>query len=81
MDANGHIFASKSHSVGVFHHSSFLQGKPVSAAGEIEVQNGEILLVTNNSGHYRPNKNVSEQFILELKVRGVNTNNIKFDFY
>jgi len=37
-----------------FHHSSFLGGYDVACAGEIEVVNGTLLSVNNNSGHYTP---------------------------
>ena len=36
------------------HHSSFLKGEPVLAAGDWIVKNGEVLLVNGASGHYRP---------------------------
>ena len=39
---------------GTFHHSSFLSGKPVLCAGEIEIRNGRVRYVDNGSGHYRP---------------------------
>lgn len=40
---------------GTFHHSSFLSGKPVLCAGELEIRNGKLLYIDNGSGHYRPN--------------------------
>ena len=38
----------------VIHHSSFLAGAPVAAAGEIKVVNGRLVSISNGSGHYRP---------------------------
>ncbi len=38
----------------LFHHSSFLSGKPVLCAGTINIKDGEIIGITNDSGHYRP---------------------------
>jgi hypothetical protein len=39
---------------GKFHHSTFLSGKPVLCAGEIQVRGGKITYISNESGHYRP---------------------------
>ncbi|WDE03651.1 hypothetical protein SG34_020020 [Thalassomonas viridans] len=35
-------------------HAAFLGGKPVKAAGEIYVKNGVPLVITDKSGHYKP---------------------------
>lgn len=43
---------SESHIVGQFHHSSFLSGAPVQAAGEIAVDKGQLIAITNKTGHY-----------------------------
>ena len=37
-----------------FHHSSFVAGEPVAAAGCITVRDGRILSLSNESGHYIP---------------------------
>lgn len=47
-------FFSGSHHVGVHHHSSFLGGGAVMAAGEIVVDTGAIRFLTGKSGHYKP---------------------------
>ncbi len=40
-----------------FRHSSFFAGEPVLFAGHIQIQpNGEISLLSRNSGHYRPSR-------------------------
>jgi hypothetical protein len=41
-------------SEGEIHHSSFLQGEPVIAAGDWLVENGKVTYVNAASGHYRP---------------------------
>jgi hypothetical protein len=46
-------FYTGSHKVGEFHHSSFLSGEPVKAAGEWQVSNGQIDYITGKTGHYR----------------------------
>lgn len=41
-----------SHEKGVFHHTSFLGGKPVRAAGEMRVEQGIVRELTAKTGHY-----------------------------
>jgi hypothetical protein len=54
MTPEGKIYASEYHEAGAFHHSSLAQGKPVAAAGELTVKNGNLIEVSNRSGHYEP---------------------------
>lgn len=35
-------------------HSSFLKGRPVLCAGTLIVEDGDLIWLTNNSGHYQP---------------------------
>ncbi|MEQ9309851.1 MAG: hypothetical protein RLN90_10380 [Balneolaceae bacterium] len=70
MDKEGRIYASNYPVIGEFHHSSFLAGEPVAAAGEIEVKNGKILYINNESGHYKPEKYLIDQFVDELQRQG-----------
>jgi hypothetical protein len=46
-------FYTAAHEISVFHHSSFTAGRPVLGAGEWVISNGELLLVTNKTGHYK----------------------------
>lgn len=71
MDHDGNMYASTSHAVGKFHHSSFLAGQPVAAAGEIEVHNGEVTVVNRKSGHYRPTESQLNQVAEHLGSLGL----------
>ncbi len=51
----GGEFYTASHKKGEFHHSSFLSGEPVKAAGEWLVKDGRIELITGKTGHYKCN--------------------------
>jgi|GEM_PF-6305294 hypothetical protein len=53
MSSRGDIY-SGSDEVYWRHHSSFLAGADVAAAGMIKVTNGQIEWVSNSSGHYEP---------------------------
>jgi hypothetical protein len=50
---SGGLYA-RPHEIGFFHHSSFLAGKPVAAAGEVLVDEaGKVKIITAKTGHYR----------------------------
>lgn len=79
MDAHGLFYASTQHEVGRFHHSSFLAGAPVAAAGEIEVRHGELKLISDKSGHYRPGRKFIEQALEQLKREKLKLRYVKRD--
>jgi hypothetical protein len=67
MDEHGNIYASLFAKRHIFQHSSFLAGGPVAGAGEIEVVNGEIRLITDQSGHYLPTQHLMRQVLTRLE--------------
>jgi hypothetical protein len=77
MDNKGNLFISKFQERHLFHHSSLLSGKPVSAAGEIKIIKGMIKEISIKSGHYQPSASLNQQILLVLKEYGVETKNIK----
>ncbi|MCG8314063.1 MAG: DUF6531 domain-containing protein [Pseudomonadales bacterium] len=74
MDQNGDIYAGPQR-IMEFHHSSFLSGNPVAAAGELEIAHGQILTHSRKSGHYKPNKEHHSQFIAEMNEKGIDLSN------
>ena len=70
MDAEGNIYAGQ-HRVGLFHHSSFLAGRAVAAAGEMKVSGGTLVELTGKSGHYAPTDDQMHQMLQELAGAGV----------
>ncbi|MBC8145792.1 MAG: hypothetical protein H7X80_09400, partial [bacterium] len=56
MSMEGHLFVRMVDvgEMGKFAHSSFLSGSDVLCAGTISVDNGRVIEITNESGHYRP---------------------------
>ena len=53
VDPSGKMYA-RAHEVGYFHHSTFLAGRPVAAAGEVLIDDaGAIRFITAKTGHYR----------------------------
>ncbi|WP_378181399.1 fibronectin type III domain-containing protein [Aquimarina sp. SS2-1] len=70
MSENGKIYISKNRAYGEFHHSSFLSGEKISAAGEITIENGIIKIISNESGHYKPSLTmVKSNMLKELNDR------------
>ncbi len=62
-------FYSNSHEVSKFHHSTFLSGQQVLAAGEWAVFNGQILFLSHKTGHYKAGPAHLRQAILLLNER------------
>ena len=54
-----------------FHHSSFLAGQAVGGAGEMQVREGRIELISDASGHYRPGSKQMLQTVQELERKKV----------
>lgn len=79
MDEAGNFYAYKYPKAGAFHHSSFLGGKPVAAAGEIEVIAGEITGISDKSGHYTPAAKFLNQAMKKFESLGIDTRYI-FNF-
>lgn len=52
IDVAGNCFMNRKVK-GRFHHSSFVAGAPVRAAGRIVVKDGIVVSIGPNSGHYR----------------------------
>lgn len=54
-----------------FYHSSYLGGRPVLCAGTMKIENGEVRLITSESGHYRPSESHLLQAVNLLSLFGV----------
>ncbi|MFE7722602.1 hypothetical protein ACFU44_26570 [Nocardia rhizosphaerihabitans] len=81
MDADGLIYSSPRHLLGRFHHSSFLAGCPVAAAGELVARNGRIILVSDHSTHYRPARRFTNQILDSLRAQGIPTDAVSVEFH
>ncbi|KAI4217360.1 MAG: hypothetical protein LQ351_000669 [Letrouitia transgressa] len=55
---------------GAFQHSSFLHGGRVSAAGLIEVHDGQLRFLQPRSGHYKPPASNFQAFVHSLQDQG-----------
>ena len=61
---------------GLYHHSSLSHGKPVLFAGTITVANGQVIELTDLSGHYKPNLDSLKNFITFLESKKLNLRNM-----
>jgi len=75
MSKHGEVYADQ-HKVGLFHHSSFLAGGDVAAAGELKVSAGTVRHVTNKTGHYKAGSEELWQLLDEFKRCGVGLGSI-----
>lgn len=67
------ILYTASHKPGTFHHSSFLSGGPVIAAGELRTNPaGTLIEINNKSGHYLPTRKETLALLRFLERQGVN---------
>jgi hypothetical protein len=76
MDRNGTIYAGK-HIYGQMHHSSFLSGASVLAAGEVKAKNGIIEFLSGKSGHYQPPIHNLIEALKRLQLIGINLANLR----
>lgn len=63
-----------------FHHSSFHGGKDVAGAGELQVRDGQIELVSDTSGHYQPGSKQMMQTVQQLENNNVQTERLGVEF-
>jgi len=67
--------------IGRFHHSSFLAGGAVMAAGEWTVENGKLMHINACSGHYKPEDWRFLKACTFLKNEGVITGQTKLEVW
>ncbi|MEW5856886.1 MAG: hypothetical protein AB1861_05835 [Cyanobacteriota bacterium] len=54
-----------------FHHSSLRQGDEVAGAGELQVRDGKVEVISDRSGHYQPPTALTHQVAKSLESKGV----------
>ncbi|KAF9281375.1 hypothetical protein BGZ68_006665 [Mortierella alpina] len=65
---------------GNFHHSSFLGGGTVCAAGGIIVNHGKLVKINPKSGHYRPGQRHFDRLLTNLKNMGISLEGVKISY-
>ncbi|MFI7004421.1 hypothetical protein [Nocardia sp. NPDC050175] len=70
MDEFGNLYAGDQE-LGSLHHSSFLGGRTVTGAGEIEVRDGRLVVLSDRSGHYLPRGELNDYAVDLLRRQGL----------
>jgi hypothetical protein len=70
MDGDGNIYVSTTPEINVFHHSSFVAGGELAAAGEIKIVNGELAYLTNGTGHYKFDWSFIKRAVDQMRSQG-----------
>ncbi|KAG0347138.1 hypothetical protein BG004_008417 [Podila humilis] len=78
-DPNGSMYVAQKVK-GQFHHSSFLGGGTVCAAGGIVVNNGQLIKINPKSGHYRPGQRHFDRLLENLKNMGISLEGVKVSY-
>ena len=65
-------FYSHAHKADKFHHSSFLEGGDVMAAGEWCILRGKLLVIANKTGHYKASDTNIAYALKQLQSAGLN---------
>ncbi len=73
MDGQGNLYASLVETIGEFHHSSLLAGRPPSGAGEIVARDGALVEISGRSPTYPVGDAELDEVLAELARDGVPT--------
>jgi hypothetical protein len=65
---SGRFYSSLESQTGKFHHSSFLAGRQVKAAGDWKVLQGKLKLISAVSGHYHPSLDSLRGALVDLQT-------------
>ncbi len=76
MDAAGNFYLFDEFTHPEIRHSSIFAGGPVAGAGNIKIEEGRIVYIDADSGHY-PTEGVHENVLKELASHGVNVGDHK----
>lgn len=76
MDPQGNLYVSNEAVPLEFHHSSFLAGEPVAAAGTAWFENGKLIQVDNRSGHYKPPSETLKTLLKAIQAQGYDTREV-----
>lgn len=81
MDSEGNFYASLRHEAGKFNHEILARGQRVAFAGEFEVVQGVLQLISNESGHYLPGTSFALQAIESLRQKGAKFTNYHLELF
>lgn len=71
------VFPHIDHDTTGIAHSSMNRGKPVVSAGEVKIENGKLISITDHSGHYRPTAYSLYRALDYFRKQGVDVSDVK----
>ncbi|CAH0479932.1 unnamed protein product [Peronospora belbahrii] len=77
LDLSGQMYLGRKRK-GRFHHSSFVTGGPIFAAGKIIIKHGVIIAIEPHSGHFKPRLANLLALCFMLAKHGIDIENIAF---
>ena len=77
IDPEGKFWVTFDHRYGRVHHSSLVAGGPVLAARELLLEAGQLLSISNESGHYHPPPESLDVAFVILNLMGVDVSQAK----
>ena len=81
QDINGNIYGTQENGNSMIKHPSFIAGKPAAFAGTAYFVVGDMIFITNNSGHYEQPNLYLNQFLQILRCNGIDTSTISIKYY
>lgn len=79
IDKDFRMFILVGEERGRFHHSSLVAGEDVLFAGTVAFLDGRIRLLTDSSGHYKPEPWRTPALLRELRDRGVDLSKLRVE--
>jgi hypothetical protein len=77
ISVDGQFWVCFDQRYGYIHHSSLLAGAPVLSAGELVLEDGQLLSISNASGHYKPPAKSLDVALKLLAEMGVNLSEVE----
>ncbi|RLN48009.1 hypothetical protein BBJ28_00000397 [Nothophytophthora sp. Chile5] len=77
VDLTGRMYLGRKRK-GRFHHSSFVSGEPIVAAGKIIIKHGVIVAIEPHSGHFKPRLENLTALCVLLTSHGVDVESVAF---
>ncbi|BCG64133.1 MAG: hypothetical protein methR_P1901 [Methyloprofundus sp.] len=77
ISPEGKLYANSHDQSNGWFHAAFLGGQPVMAAGELYVRNGVIYVMTDKSGHYKPQLQNLRNGAMALRKNGLDISHLQ----
>lgn len=80
INSKGEMFVGRER-VGDFHHSTYMQGAPIIAAGMIQIIDGQVRIINPESGHYKPSNSNLREGLTYLSQQSVDLSRCQAEYF